>query len=248
MSYMKHMGWKQIVSLCLLGTMAVPAALAASPEEVFSQKLADLIAGRDSSAYFSKMELTIGSDTLTVDGETQTLDAAPELLDGQLMLPLRAIAEAAGAQVGYDSQSRSAIINGAYGDKIVCPIGQDTVEINGLDYAVDVPSYIKNGRTILSVQSVQDVLELEVKKDGDKITITSPYQTGRVTVWYEGELDTSALGAETVITDGTGLWVLQFQTPTQARLAVKALSEKGFTAEPDQYVPSIPDPEDGTPQ
>lgn len=248
MCFMKHTGWKRAVSLGLLGALAVPAALAASPEEVFSQKLADLIAGRDSSAYFSRMELAVGSDTLTVDGETRTLDAAPELLDGQVMLPLRAIAEAAGAQVGYDSQSRSAIIDGAYGDRIICPIGQDTVEINGLDYTVDVPSYIKNGRTVLSVQSVQDVLELEVKREGDRITITSPYQTGRITVWHEGELDTAGLGAEAVITDGTGLWVLQFQTPTQARLAVEALREAGITAEPDQYVPLIQDPEDGAPQ
>lgn len=245
---MKKMGFKRLAAAGLAGVLTLPAAFAAAPDELFSQELARLIASRDDSAYFNTMELTLGAETLTVDGETRTLDAAPELVDGQVMLPLRAIAEAAGAEVGYDSQSRSAVINGAYGDKIICPIGTDTVEINGLDYPVDVPSYIKNGRTILSLQSVQEVLELEVKQEGDKITVTAPYQTGRILAWYEGQLDSEGLGAETVITDGTGLWVLQFTTPTQARLAAEALAARGITAEPDRYEFLIKHPEDSAPQ
>ncbi|MEM3581403.1 MAG: stalk domain-containing protein, partial [Candidatus Bathyarchaeia archaeon] len=49
----------------------------------------------------TKIVLKIGSDIMTVNGKVVQLDAAPEIKDGRTFLPLRAIAEAFGAQVTW---------------------------------------------------------------------------------------------------------------------------------------------------
>lgn len=54
---------------------------------------------------------TIGSTSYTVNGSAKTLSVAPQLISGSTMIPIRAVAEAIGADVSYDSASKTAIIN-----------------------------------------------------------------------------------------------------------------------------------------
>ncbi len=56
------------------------------------------------------VELTIGSTTITVNGEAQTMDVAPEISNDRTMLPARWVAEAFGAQVGWDNLTRTVVI------------------------------------------------------------------------------------------------------------------------------------------
>ena len=48
-------------------------------------------------------------------------------------------------------------------------------------------------------------------------------------------LDISNLDAETILYDGSGLWVIQFSKPREAKEALSILLDKGITAEPDYY-------------
>lgn len=47
------------------------------------------------------VELTMGSNTISVNGVAQTMDVAPEAVNGRTMLPARYVAEAFGGLVGY---------------------------------------------------------------------------------------------------------------------------------------------------
>lgn len=54
--------------------------------------------------------VTIGSKTATVGTQTKKLDAAPMIANSRTLVPVRFIAEALGAQVGWDATTQTVII------------------------------------------------------------------------------------------------------------------------------------------
>lgn len=240
---------KGVCAALLAGAVLNPALLAAEQDD-FAAQLAKLVAGRDDSAYFSQIRLAVGSNQMEVDGRKIQLDTEPELVRGRLMLPLRAVAQAAGAQVEYEAATQTAVVSSPYGDEIRCPLAGAALSVNDQARQMDAPSYVKQGRTYLSAQALEQALELEITQDETTITITAPYQTGRVVVVLEPDqtldrqlLEQAGLKPEAAIHDGQGMWVLQFTTPAQARQAAELLAKQGLTAEPDLYEPPIQDGE-----
>ncbi len=53
---------------------------------------------------------TIGSTSYTVNGEAKTADVAPEITNDRTMLPARFVAEAFGAEVGWDAGTQTVLI------------------------------------------------------------------------------------------------------------------------------------------
>lgn len=237
-----------LAALLLAVSAANPPAYAAQPvplstvREDFYQQLADLVSKQDYSKFFDEMELRVGSNILTVDGEKQILTAAPEITNDRTMLPIRAVAEAAGAEVDWEPATSTVLIESASGDTISCSIGSNTITVNDQSSQMDVTPYIKRDKTYMPIRAVAEALELEVDWDGatQSIRLTAPYQSARLIVLAD-QLDTRGLGAEAVISDGTGMWVLQFASPTQAREAAETLDARGVVAEPDRYIPPIED-------
>lgn len=56
------------------------------------------------------IELKIGSKTMTVNGISKALDASPRIYKNHTMIPLRAVSEALGAEVGWDGATTTALI------------------------------------------------------------------------------------------------------------------------------------------
>ncbi len=56
------------------------------------------------------VKLTINSPTINVNGEVKNLDVAPKLLNERTMVPLRAVVEAFGCQIGWDDALNTASI------------------------------------------------------------------------------------------------------------------------------------------
>ena len=50
---------------------------------------------------------------LLLDGQLLTPDVPPIIVNGRVLVPLRAVAEAFGAEVGYNAEARTVIINGS---------------------------------------------------------------------------------------------------------------------------------------
>ncbi len=53
----------------------------------------------------TKISLTINSNVMTVNGEAKTLDVPATLIDSRTLVPVRAISEAFGLQVGWDGEA-----------------------------------------------------------------------------------------------------------------------------------------------
>lgn len=239
---LRHIFAAAVASAVALTASPIPALAADSGD--FHQDLAQMLAAQDSSAYFDLMQMEIGSTTFSVDGQQQQLDVAPAVKNQRTMLPIRAVAEAAGAEIDYDSSRQAVVITGAYGDEIICPTGASSMTVNGESLALDAPSYVENNRTYMPVRAVSEALNLDVIWDADEgVIITAPWQTSRLLAWTNS-LDANSLGASAAIEDGNGLWVLQFATPAEAKAAAETLESRGITAKPDLYIPPV-DPDDG---
>ena len=231
------------VMLCAVFVVFCPVhAAGADSSETFYQDISTLLEQQDDSYYFNEMELEIGSTNLTIDGEIYKLDVVPEIVNNRTMLPIRAVAEATGATVDWVQDTATVVIESAYGDEISCSIGSETITVNEVESNMDVTPYVKDGRTYLPLRAVSEALALEVDWSAadSTITLTSPFQCARILVLGDSP-DLSNLYPKTTITDGNGLWVLQFATPTEAREAVELLVARGITAEPDYYIPPIED-------
>ena len=229
------------ISAANLPVYAVQPASSSTVEENFYQQLADLVAKDDYSKFFGEMELQIGSNILMVDGEEQIMDVAPEITNNRTMLPIRAVIEAAGANVDWVPATSSVLIESASGDMISFTIGSNTIKVNDLTFQMDVTPYVKQNRTYMPVRVVAEALELEVEWDAATpqiVRLTAPYQCARLIVLAD-QLDTQGFDAETIISDGAGMWVLQFATPTQTKKAAEVLEAKGIVFEPDRYIPPI---------
>ena len=234
----RRLAWITALVLCLPSGQ-IFAAEEADPGDKFNADQAALINAQDESAYFSRMELSIGSQVLSVDGKEQEMDVVPELIGaGYTMLPIRAVAEAAGAKVDWEAETRSVFITSRAGDTITCRIGSDILTINGRPTELEVTPYIKGERTYLPLRAVTEALEMDVEwiQETRTVVLSAPYQTGRLMVLAE-ELETGGLGADTVLYDGSGFWLLQFSSPTKAKQAAALLATNGIEAAPDIYMP-----------
>ncbi|WP_156785907.1 stalk domain-containing protein [Caldisericum exile] len=122
----------------------------------------------------TKIVLKIGSDIMTVNGRVVQLDAAPEIKEGRTFLPLRAIAEAFGAQVTWvpETQGITVVLGN---NQIGLQIGNNTAVVNGNVLSI-VPPYIKNGRTMVPIRVIAEGFGAQVEWDPVNyiVTITMP--------------------------------------------------------------------------
>jgi len=122
----------------------------------------------------TKIVLKIGFDVMTVNGKVVQLEAAPEIKDGRTFLPLRAIAEAFGAQVTWvpETQGITVVLGN---NQIGLQIGNNTAVVNGNVLSI-VPPYIKNGRTMVPIRVIAEGFGAQVEWDPVNyiVTITMP--------------------------------------------------------------------------
>ncbi|MBQ2968484.1 MAG: family 16 glycosylhydrolase [Clostridia bacterium] len=97
-------------------------------------------------------------------------DVMPKLLNDRTMVPIRFIAEALGATVGYDDATRAITITMGE-NTIALQIGSDQMLINGAPYTLDAPAYEENGRTLVPVRAVSEGLGQKVTFVPDDIVI-----------------------------------------------------------------------------
>lgn len=94
---------------------------------------------------------------------------------GRVMVPLRVVAEQAGALVAYDAANRLARVSA--GDQVVLvPIDRGFVVVNGVNKPNDAPAQIRNGRTYLPIRIVMEALGYTVNWDAasTRVLISGP--------------------------------------------------------------------------
>jgi len=110
---------------------------------------------------------------VVLDGRQLAFDVPPVIEQGRTLVPLRAIFEALGAKVGWNSAARTVTAT-KDGVEMRLTLGQATAYRNGQPVTLDVPAKIVKGRTLVPLRFVSEALGCRVKWDGftQMITIT----------------------------------------------------------------------------
>jgi len=96
-----------------------------------------------------------------VNGRQTPFDVLPVIVSGRTLVPIRAVAEQLGAQVGWDPATFTATIT--LGAQIVQVTKDSTTAlVNGQPVALDVAATITDGRTLLPLRFVSESLGEQV--------------------------------------------------------------------------------------
>ncbi|MCD7777908.1 MAG: copper amine oxidase N-terminal domain-containing protein, partial [Clostridiales bacterium] len=108
--------------------------------------------------------------TLNINGSPLTTDVSARIIDGRVMVPVRAIFEAVGAEVQWDPDMKD--ITGTKGERTVIMRVDSIIErINGVEYEMDVMPVISGGRTLAPARYVAEAFGYSVYWDAETETV-----------------------------------------------------------------------------
>lgn len=96
-----------------------------------------------------------------VNNELVVFDQPPVLENGRTLVPLRAIFEALGAEVGWDDPTQT--VTASKGEtEISLQIGSTQMNVNADIKTLDVPAKLVNGRTLVPVRAISEAFGCKV--------------------------------------------------------------------------------------
>lgn len=134
-------------------------------KKIFAVLLAGLFLFSSASA--ASMEFTVGSQAMLVDKgngiEERTLEAAPFInAESRTMVPIRAIADAFDAEIGWNGETRTVTVE--KGDvKIELVIDKDEATVNGEVRKLDTCPVIVADRTMVPLRFIGEALSCNVQ-------------------------------------------------------------------------------------
>ncbi len=134
--------------------------------------------GHESSAVFelkiyeqTVIVLTIGRMSMMVNGKTITLDAEPFIRHSRTMVPVRAVAEAFGAVVNWESRSETVEIE-LEGLFISMQIGNPVAMVGNRVFRLDSPPVIHRNRTFVPIRFIAEAFGSIVEWDAENEVVT----------------------------------------------------------------------------
>jgi len=114
---------------------------------------------------------------VTVDGQQQSFEIAPQMINDRVMVPVRAIFEALGAEVAWDSGTETVTATAPNRDRIEMTIGQYSIRINGQSQPVVAAIAIHDDITLAPARVVAYALGMNIEWDGATrtVVITTPF-------------------------------------------------------------------------
>ena len=125
------------------------------------------------------VELTIGSQKAKMNGKEMLIDQAsiPTIVKGRTFVGVRLMGEVVFnnlAKIDYDAKTQTVYYE-LGNKKIELYIGKNYALVNGNKVTLDVPPFIKNGRTFVPLRFVSENLEASVAFNAKTQTITISY-------------------------------------------------------------------------
>lgn len=139
-------------------------------EELLGEAIATFIVDTsDTIANIGKtkqfISLTIDNPFMQVNGVREEIDpgigTTPVIMNARTVVPIRAIVEAMGGAISWDSNERKVTIQ-ARGNKIEMWIDKTDLRVNGVLAAMDVAPVIRNGRTFVPLRFASENLDTRV--------------------------------------------------------------------------------------
>lgn len=104
---------------------------------------------------------------ILLDGRELELDVPPEVRNERTMVPIRAVAEALGADVSWDGDTQQIHMTRA-GVDVVMTLNSTAAAIDGETVEMDVAPYATDGRTLIPARYVAEFFGQKVDWDGEK--------------------------------------------------------------------------------
>ncbi len=98
---------------------------------------------------------------VTINGVYLASDVAPIMENGRVLVPMRAIFEALGAEVVWNAGT-STVIGRKDSTEVVLCVGESAARIDGVPYPLDVPAKIVDGRALVPLRFVAEALNADV--------------------------------------------------------------------------------------
>ncbi len=120
------------------------------------------------------LTMQIGNPVMTVNGEEKKIDengTVPVVENGRTLVPIRAIIEAMGGDVKWDTETNTAVLTLGE-DIITLTIGSETAFFNEEKHTLDVAPKIINDRTMLPIRFIAESFKFGVEWDEKTETIT----------------------------------------------------------------------------
>lgn len=106
----------------------------------------------------------MGAFAISFNQENMAFDVAPRVEDGVPLAPLRHLLEKAGGKVNWENFTKTVNAT-AEGRDIFIQIGDKTAKIDHKDVQLEVAPYIENGRTIVPLSFIQEMLHVNIQYD-----------------------------------------------------------------------------------
>ncbi len=99
-----------------------------------------------------------------VKGKQPKFDVVPEIVYNRTVVPFRAISESLGATVNWDQATNTVTIQNQT-TTVILTIGSTEALVNGQPVTLDVPAFVKHGRTLVPIRFVSEALSANVNWD-----------------------------------------------------------------------------------
>ena len=118
----------------------------------------------------NEVSFKVGEATYIVNGEEKTMDSAAIVHDSRTMVPMKYAAEAFGAKVQWDKDTRTAVIT--HGEKVIkLPIDANIIYVGEEKIEMDTKAVVVEGRTMLPLAYIAQSLGLVTSWDGETKTV-----------------------------------------------------------------------------
>lgn len=111
-----------------------------------------------------------GEIRVTLDGRLLTFDVPPANVSGRVLVPLRAIAEALDAVVGWDGAAQRVTLTRG-GHVVALAVGEQQATLDGQTITLDVAPILRDDRTLVPVRFISQSLGATVNWDGVSQTV-----------------------------------------------------------------------------
>jgi Raf kinase inhibitor-like YbhB/YbcL family protein len=171
---------KIMIIIGLLLTVSMPIAAAAEDNSTTPSTAQKDVASNVAS--YSQWNMPFN---LTVNGKR--LEAKGEMVNTRMLVPLRAVFEAAGAIVKWDTAKQSWFAGGK-GFTASQKIGETQVIVNGVEYELDHEAVLVNGSVMVPSRLIEAALGLELRWDSANrmLTAASVSTASGFRAWSDG--------------------------------------------------------------
>lgn len=126
----------------------------------------------------------IAAPRVVLNGQELSFDVPPTIKQSRTLVPMRAIFEALGAEVGWDAATRT-VTAAKSQTTIRLTIGVKVAYRDGVPVTLDASAKIINGRTLVPLRFVSEALGCKVNWDANTQTVTIVSASGvQVTVHF----------------------------------------------------------------